>query len=71
MSEKPRLIKLNGQDYSLNRDARVVDLVEDLSLKLDGLVVELNGEIIDQKNFASTFLKTGDRVELISFVGGG
>jgi sulfur carrier protein len=35
------------------------------------LVVELNGQIIKQQQWAETQLNSGDRLELLSFVGGG
>lgn len=38
---------------------------------IDNIVVELNGEIIHRQQFDDTQLTENDRVELISFVGGG
>ncbi|ANZ60363.1 thiamine biosynthesis protein ThiS [Secundilactobacillus paracollinoides] len=38
---------------------------------IDNVVVELNGEIIHRPQFDDTQLNENDKVELISFVGGG
>ncbi|MBM4092263.1 MAG: sulfur carrier protein ThiS [Planctomycetes bacterium] len=37
----------------------------------DMVTVELNGEILDRKTFDKTFLREGDRVEFLYFMGGG
>ena len=35
------------------------------------MVLELDGEIVERKDFAKTHLRNGHSVELIRFVGGG
>lgn len=35
------------------------------------IAVEINGEIITKKVLGTTVFKNGDRVEIVSFVGGG
>ena len=49
----------------------VAELVKRKGLTPAALVVELNQQIIKQQQWAATQLKTGDRLELLSFVGGG
>jgi sulfur carrier protein len=35
------------------------------------VAVQLNGEFVDMESYPSTFLKTGDEVEFLYFMGGG
>jgi len=35
------------------------------------VAVQVNGEFVDMKNYSSTYLKTGDDVEFLYFMGGG
>ncbi|MGW8286960.1 MAG: sulfur carrier protein ThiS [Desulfobulbales bacterium] len=35
------------------------------------VAVQVNGEFVDMKNYSSTYLKTGDDVEFLYYMGGG
>ena len=35
------------------------------------VAVQLNGEFVDMESYSSTFLKTGDDIEFLYFMGGG
>jgi sulfur carrier protein len=35
------------------------------------VTVELNGDVLDRNNFESTFVKEGDALEFLYFMGGG
>ena len=52
-------------------DATVGDLLRELAVKTERVAVELNLEILDRKDFDHRSLKQGDRVEILSFIGGG
>ncbi len=63
---------INGEKQDLGSGVTNVDLlIGALSVKKERTAVELNGMIIDQNNWASTALKSGDKIEIVSFVGGG
>jgi thiamine biosynthesis protein ThiS len=49
----------------------VGDLLRELAIKTERVAVELNLEILDRKEFDQRGLKQGDRVEILSFIGGG
>jgi sulfur carrier protein len=49
----------------------VAALVHDKGLNPKALVVEHNGQVIHSEQWAHTRLCRGDRLELLSFVGGG
>jgi thiamine biosynthesis protein ThiS len=46
-------------------------LVDKLGMKPDRVAVELNRDIAPRDRWAQTFLKDGDRLEIVHFVGGG
>jgi thiamine biosynthesis protein ThiS len=51
--------------------ATVGDLLRELEVRPDRVAVELNLEILDRQAFEHRALREGDRVEIISFIGGG
>ena len=65
---------LNGQARTfdaLQESANVEQLVGELGLKGDRVAVEHNGEIVARSNWSGTALSSGDRLEVVHFVGGG
>ena len=64
-------IQVNGEQRSCRADATVGDLLRELAIKTERVAVELNLEIMDRKDFDLRSLKRGDRVEILSFIGGG
>lgn len=64
-------IQVNGELRGCRADATVGDLLRELAIKTERVAVELNLEIMDRKDFDHLSLKQGDRVEILSFIGGG
>jgi sulfur carrier protein len=64
-------IQVNGEERGCRTDATVGDLLRELAIKTERVAVELNLEILDRKEFDQRSLKQGDRVEILSFIGGG
>ena len=65
---------LNGQSRTfdtLEQSANIEQLVGELGLKGDRVAVEHNGEIVPRSTWTGTALNTGDRLEVVHFVGGG
>jgi thiamine biosynthesis protein ThiS len=63
-------IKLNGQNFDLADDADIHALLAAHKLTPDKVAVELNRRLIRTEKY-DTKLKTGDEVEIVTFVGGG
>jgi sulfur carrier protein len=63
-------IELNGETRTVAR-ASVLDLLRSLDLDPRTVVVELNWEIVRRPELEKTYIKEGDRIELVHFVGGG
>ena len=64
-------IQVNGEQRDCRADVTVGDLLRELDVKTERVAVELNLEIMDRKEFDHRSLKQGDRVEILSFIGGG
>ncbi len=70
MSEMIR-IQVNGEGRDCCANATVADLLRDLEITTERVAVEVNLEILDRTVFVQRTLKDGDRVEILSFIGGG
>ena len=68
-----RLIKvfLNGQETEISEGLNLVTFLAWLKLPTDRVAVERNLAIVPRDQWAGTFLETGDRLEVVHFVGGG
>ena len=67
-------LKINGENKTFeNTEANFLleGLLEYLGYKPQLVVVELNGEIINPKDWISTKIKNGDCLEVVTIVGGG
>ena len=51
--------------------ATVAGLLKELDIRPDRVAVELNLTILDRSEFDGRSLQEGDRIEIISFIGGG
>ena len=65
------MIQLNGEQHNVEGGITVAGLLEHLGIRLDQVAVEVNLEIIEKSGFERQILKEGDRVEVMSFIGGG
>lgn len=72
-SASPETISIivNEQPLELPAEASLEQLLQRLGLSRRGLAIELNGEIVAQRAYAARHLRGGDRVEVVSLVGGG
>lgn len=61
---------INGEKLELN-ELNFIEYLEQKGLKAEFVALELNGEIISKDKFAKLVLKTVDKAEVVSFVGGG
>lgn len=61
---------INGEYLEL-KELKFMDLIEQKNLRIDLIALELNGQIIPKEKFKDLILKENDKIELVSFVGGG
>ena len=64
-------IVVNGEHQEIEEGLSVEGLLTQLEISPNYLVVEQNYQIVPSDAFGSTILHAGDRLEVISFIGGG
>jgi sulfur carrier protein len=64
-------VTLNGQDRELPLGTTIADLLVELGLDPRTLAVERNLTLIPRARHKETELETGDRIEIVTLVGGG
>jgi thiamine biosynthesis protein ThiS len=64
-------IRVNGEEKEIEDGLTVSRLLEELQIRPGRVVVELNRDIVSREAHGSTWLKEGDALEIVHFVGGG
>jgi len=64
-------VLVNGERREIKSPATVADLLRGLELPLRGVAVEVNEQIVPRAHHADHRLADGDRLEIVSLVGGG
>jgi len=64
-------VVVNGEEKDISEGLTVEGLLNKLGIGKERVALELNLDIVPKSRFAETVLNDGDRVEIVSFVGGG
>ena len=66
-------LQINGQTRSFPEPApsTLDQVIQHLGMKADRVAVERNGEIVPRAGWIGTVVQSGDRLEIVHFVGGG
>ncbi|MGR3318170.1 MAG: sulfur carrier protein ThiS [Candidatus Anammoxibacter sp.] len=64
-------ITVNGEDKECEKGISILCLLENLEIEKDRVAVELNSNIVPRSQLNKTILKENDRIEIVTFVGGG
>lgn len=64
-------VQVNGESRRVPEEINVTGLLRDLELNVERVAVEVNMEILDRRDFDARTLREGDRIEILSFIGGG
>jgi len=64
-------VQVNGKAQEVNEGATLSELLVDLELDSVRVALELNRKLIVRKDHDETQLSDGDRVEIVTLVGGG
>ena len=67
----PVRLQVNGQDREFPEGLSLEGLIQELGVRKETVVAEVNRRIVQGEQRASCRLADGDQVELIQFVGGG
>lgn len=65
------IVHINGEESEVAADLSVEQLLKELEIRSGRVVVELNRDIVSREAHDTTFLKEGDKIEIVHFVGGG
>lgn len=65
------LIQLNGKPFNCPSSIKLKDVLLYLGYALDSIVVEYNAEILHDLELSTKIIKTGDKIEILTIVGGG
>jgi sulfur carrier protein len=64
-------VSINGEPRHLPAGTSIAELLADLSLTANHVAVEVNLELIPRSGHAEHRLADGDRLEIVTLVGGG
>jgi sulfur carrier protein len=64
-------IQLNGQPREVAAGSTVAALLRELQVPQPHVAVELNLEVVPRAQHGDTLLREGDRLEVVTLVGGG
>lgn len=62
---------INEEEKALGCPIALSELLTQLDYRAELVAIELNGNIIKQADFGSTTITDADKLEIVSFVGGG
>ena len=65
------MITVNGKQIQLTSEMSVADYLEQNNYQINRIAVEMNEEMLPKYSYSETMLKDGDRLEVVTFVGGG
>jgi sulfur carrier protein len=66
-------ISVNGEQHEFNEvEVSISRLLEIRQVESPEMVaVQINGEFVEMQNYPKTYLKSGDDIEFLYFMGGG
>lgn len=64
-------IELNGETREVSEGTTISQLIDQLKLDSRYLAVERNRQLVPRAEHEATALAEGDRLEVVTFVGGG
>lgn len=65
------LIEVNGKKHDVADELTVAELLHALDITQPHVAVELNLEVVPRARHPATILHDGDRLEVVTLVGGG
>tara|TARA_B100000212_G_scaffold300899_1_gene246440 strand:+ start:268 stop:477 length:210 start_codon:yes stop_codon:yes gene_type:complete len=67
-------IRVNGEERFIdnsNKESTLTDTLIQLGYKSNTIIVELNNLIVNYESWQESSVKDGDKLEIVSIVGGG
>tara|TARA_Y100001970_G_scaffold154616_1_gene189447 strand:- start:361 stop:579 length:219 start_codon:yes stop_codon:yes gene_type:complete len=64
-------IRINGKNKNISKEYMLNELISELKIPLNKVAIEMNKEIVDKKKIKKIKLNSGDKIEIVHFIGGG
>ncbi|OUL21169.1 thiamine biosynthesis protein ThiS [Nostoc sp. T09] len=64
-------VQVNGESHTCSSQTPLPDLLQELGFNPRLVAVEYNGEILHRQFWIQTNVQQGDRLEVVTIVGGG
>lgn len=64
-------LQVNGEPRTCSSQTQLPQLLEQLGLNPRLIAVEYNGEILHRQFWSQTLMQEGDKIEIVTIVGGG
>jgi sulfur carrier protein len=64
-------LQVNGENHSCSSQTSLPELLQQLGFNPRLVAVEYNGEILHRQFWNQTIIQPGDRLEVVTIVGGG
>ena len=64
-------IVLNGKKFSINEKDTINILLKKIDIKSSKVAIEVNKVVIPKEKYRNFKLKKNDKVEVVTFIGGG
>ncbi|MEL6382154.1 MAG: sulfur carrier protein ThiS [Cyanobacteria bacterium J06626_18] len=64
-------LQVNGEAKNCSPQTLLPDYLQQIGLNPRLVAVEYNGEILHRQFWETTYLQSGDRLEIVTIVGGG
>lgn len=65
------MITLNGEQVEIRGNMTLSELLAEKQFRVERIAVEYNGTIPNKSEFDKIVIKDNDRIEVVSFMGGG
>ncbi|MEM9543993.1 MAG: sulfur carrier protein ThiS [Cyanobacteria bacterium P01_E01_bin.42] len=69
--QQTTVLQVNGESFACKEKSSLPELLEQMELDPRLVAVEYNGEILHRQYWQTTEMKEGDRLEIVTIVGGG
>lgn len=71
LSDNQITLQVNGEPFTCSPQTPLPEVIKQLGLNPALVAVEYNGEILHREYWIQTLVQAGDRLEVVTIVGGG
>lgn len=64
-------VTVNGKSHQVDDGTTVIDLLRTAGVPENYLAVEINDDVVPREQHATRTIQDGDRIEVVTLVGGG